>query len=315
MLLTDHTGTLWIGTAGGGLIGYHDGAFTAHTARDGLSEDYIACLCEDRAGAVWAGTLTHGLNRWRDGRWSPAVPALADSDISALAADPSGDVWAGTPNGLFRVRGDTATAYPPPEGTSDRRVRSLCCDHTGKLWVGTTLGLQRLDEGRLVTVDLGEGGRINFVHAICEARDGTLWIGHGGEVLCRGADGRFAPCRTQGELAINAVWPLYEDPEGNVWIGTDHHRSLPPAARSVRRVHDPRRTEHELLARRVPGRRRHDVGGDQRWVGPVAGRPLRPGRRVGRPDRSPPSPSPPRARSGRPPATRTAGSAGSRATG
>ena len=220
-LLADHTGTLWIGTAGGGLIGYHDGVFTAHTARDGLSGDYIICLCEDRVGTVWAGTLTHGLNRWRDGRWSPAVPALADSDINALAADPSGDVWAGTPDGLFRVRGDVVTAYPPPEGTSDRRIRSLCCDHTGKLWVGTTLGLQRLDEGRLVTVNLGEGGHTNFVQAVCEARDGTLWIGHGGEVLCRGADGRFAPCRTQGELAISAVWAFYEDPEGNVWIGTD----------------------------------------------------------------------------------------------
>ncbi len=220
-VLTDHTGTLWIGTAGGGLIGYRDGAFTAYTARDGLSENYITHLCEDRAGTVWAGTLTHGLNRWRDGRWSPAVPTLADSDISALAADPSGDVWAGTPNGLFRVRGDTATAYPPPEGTSDRRVRSLCCDHTGQLWVGTSLGLQRLDDGWLVPVDLGEGGRVDFVQAVCEARDGTLWIGHGGEVLCRGADGHFAPCRTQGELAINAVLALREDPEGNVWIGTD----------------------------------------------------------------------------------------------
>ena len=220
-VLVDGTGTLWIGTAGGGLIGYRDGTFTAYTARDGLSEGYITCLCEDRAGTVWAGTLTHGLNRWQNGRWSPAVPALADSDISALAADPSGDVWAGTPNGLLRVHEDTATAYPPPEGTSDRRVRSLCCDGTGKLWVGTSLGLQRLDDSRLVTVDFGEGRRTDFVQAVCEARDGTLWVGHGGEVLCRGADGRFAPCRTQGELAISAVLALREDPEGNVWIGTD----------------------------------------------------------------------------------------------
>ena len=220
-VLADRTGTLWIGTAGGGLTGYYDGVFTAYTARDGFSGDYVTCLCEDRAGTVWAGTLTHGLNRWKDGRWSPAVPALADRDISALAADPSGDLWAGMPNGLFRVHGDTATAYPPPEGTSDRRVRSLCCDHAGRLWVGTSLGLQRLDDGRLVTVDLAEGEHTNFVQAICEARDGTLWIGHGNEVLCRGADGRFVPCRTQGALASTLVWALGADPEGNVWVGTD----------------------------------------------------------------------------------------------
>ena len=220
-LLVDYAGTLWIGTAGGGLVRYRDEVFTNYSTRDGLSEDYITCLCEDQDGSLWVGTFTRGLNRWKNGRGSRAAPELADTDVSALAMGMAGDVWIGTSHGVFRLRENGAVVCPPPEGTTDGDIRSLCCDRAGRLWAGTSLGLQRLEGDRLVAVNLPANGRSEPVRAIHEARDGTVWVGRGREVLRRGSDGRFVPCETQGELPKNSVLTLREDPEGNVWVGTD----------------------------------------------------------------------------------------------
>src|SRR5438128_3396661 len=48
-LLEDRSGALWLATNGGGLNRFADGRFTRFTTREGLSDDYVRCLLEDRA--------------------------------------------------------------------------------------------------------------------------------------------------------------------------------------------------------------------------------------------------------------------------
>src|SRR5262249_41645764 len=52
-LLVDHTGALWIGTRGGGLSRYADGAWRSYRQADGLPSDFILALHETRDGAIW----------------------------------------------------------------------------------------------------------------------------------------------------------------------------------------------------------------------------------------------------------------------
>ena len=52
-LLVDSDGTLWIGTAGGGLTRYRDGRFVTVTSRQGLQSDVVAQILEDGAGSLW----------------------------------------------------------------------------------------------------------------------------------------------------------------------------------------------------------------------------------------------------------------------
>ncbi|MPY89694.1 MAG: hypothetical protein GEU99_17450 [Luteitalea sp.] len=69
-LMEDRSGSMWLGTDGGGLVRYADGRFTRYTSRQGLSDDHVMSLLEDRAGNLWIGTDGGGLNRYREGRFT-----------------------------------------------------------------------------------------------------------------------------------------------------------------------------------------------------------------------------------------------------
>ena len=48
--------TLWLGTMGGGLNRFHDGAFSHLDTGTGLSHNGVRAILRDRAGALWVGT-------------------------------------------------------------------------------------------------------------------------------------------------------------------------------------------------------------------------------------------------------------------
>ncbi len=53
----DAQGVLWLGTYGGGLQRFEDGQFTAVTARDGLLDDTVWSILEDRHGNFWMSSI------------------------------------------------------------------------------------------------------------------------------------------------------------------------------------------------------------------------------------------------------------------
>ena len=55
-LTVTRDGTLWIGIEGGGLVRYRDGHFREFTALDGLSDNVVRAIFEDRDGVLWIGT-------------------------------------------------------------------------------------------------------------------------------------------------------------------------------------------------------------------------------------------------------------------
>ena len=70
---------------------------------DGLSNNSVQCILQDRNGIVWVGT-NGGLNRY-DGNFLVQYsilshPALTNSVITALLQDDSGRIWIGTEDGL-----------------------------------------------------------------------------------------------------------------------------------------------------------------------------------------------------------------------
>src|ERR1700691_2900744 len=47
---------LWIATEGGGLIRYKDGTFRSFSGKDGLLNDFVRAVYQDRKGEIWIGT-------------------------------------------------------------------------------------------------------------------------------------------------------------------------------------------------------------------------------------------------------------------
>ena len=139
--------------------------------------------------------------------------------VEAIAQSPDGYLWLGTEFGLLRFDGVRAIRWQPPpsQHLPGAEIRSLIVARDGTLWIGTDKGLASWKDSKLTEYpELAVR-----VTALVEDRTGTIWAGtwspsasrlcsiRGGSVRCYGADGSFG----------YAVFSLYEDNRGSLWVG------------------------------------------------------------------------------------------------
>jgi ligand-binding sensor domain-containing protein/signal transduction histidine kinase len=238
----DREDNLWLGTESEGLGVLRNRKFTSWTSQDGLSDDYVRAVYQQKSqpqpdgqgkdGTVWVGTNAGGLNRFEGGRFTALTSAqgLSSNVVLALAAMPEGDLWAGTPDGLNRIRnrnghisgGSAADVhiFTSADGLADDFVRSLYSDSHGALWIGTRRGLSRYAQGKFTTWGALDGLGSDLIGAMLEDRDGSLWIATFGG-LTRFQNGHFQNFTQRDGLSGNVVTALHEDADGTLWIGTN----------------------------------------------------------------------------------------------
>lgn len=211
---------LWIGTSGGGLLHLRNGEFTAYTSQQGLSNDFIKALYQDRQGNLWIGT-NQGLNLFKNGKPGLSVPQLAQQTVTALHEDRQGGLWIGTyGNGLHHWKDGRLASFSTTDGLSNNVVMALHEDRHGVLWIGTFAGLNSWRDGKFSHYDVRHGLAHDYVRTLYEDKAGTLWIGTQGGGLSRWRAGKFETFSTKEGLTNDMVRALYEDREGSLWIGT-----------------------------------------------------------------------------------------------
>jgi hypothetical protein len=125
--------------------------FTHITIEQGLSDQRVQAIVQDRTGFIWFGT-NNGLNRY-DGynvvayRHDPPNPhSLSGNFVEDLYEDRSGTLWVGTRSGLnaFDRRTERFTRYwhdpADPQSLSSDWVWAIAEDQRGRLWIGTLGG-------------------------------------------------------------------------------------------------------------------------------------------------------------------------------
>ncbi len=169
----DRQGNLWIGTYGGGLDrmnrqnfpkNHEIPVFTSFTTQNGLSNDFVKSIYEDREGSLWIGT-SDGLNRLKDGKFTSftAKEGLANDMVRCIYEDRQGRLWMGTTDGLNRLhrldaKDESFTLYTTKQGLFDNYVLSIYEDRKGILWIGTYSGLSCMENGRFTNYTTKDGG-------------------------------------------------------------------------------------------------------------------------------------------------------------
>ena len=113
-ILFDREGALWITTVGDGLrrapapeqlggekIGEFSDRIESFTTKDGLSDDQVIPILEDREGNIWVATNS-GLDRFRQGNLVPLNLQVRSLD-TVLAAGDAGDLWISSRPDIFHV--------------------------------------------------------------------------------------------------------------------------------------------------------------------------------------------------------------------
>jgi streptogramin lyase len=177
-------GSLWVATWGGGLFKVKDGQFVQFSRKEGMSDDRLVALYQDRDGSLWIGTYLGGLDHF---------------DGAGFAT------------------------YGPKEGLNGTHLTSILRTRDGTLWVGcNSAGLFRMEQGRFTAYSMKDGLGSNLVLAMHEDSEGRLWIGTRGDGgLSRLAGGRCFNFTQDSGLPAKAIKEILEDNRGNLWLGSD----------------------------------------------------------------------------------------------
>ncbi len=208
-------GTLWIGVEGGGLVRYRDGNFRKFTAVDGLSDNVVRAIFEDRDGLLWVGT-DQGLFQLHGERLvrvdaTHLIPALS---VHAITQDRNGAIWAGGTS-LLRIVTGKAQVFRISFRTRSQRIKSILQTRDGTIWVGAVSGLYHVAGDRLEPVRQIR----QTVRVLRQTHDGTLWIGSIGSGLYS-IQSKGKPAPFSGGPPSKSILNLYEDRENNLWIGS-----------------------------------------------------------------------------------------------
>ncbi|TDO99825.1 EAL domain-containing protein [Marinomonas balearica] len=203
------------------------------TTEDGLSQNHVLAILQDRLGFMWFATRD-GLNRY-DGNTFVVYKNNADNpntissnSIQDLIEDDQGQLWAATNSSgvnKFNPRTVRFTRYrhepTNPNSLSSNSVESIFQDNSGNFWFGTSdSGLNKFDpvnnEFTLFSTDTA-GHFVGRITDITEDVKGNIWfVGAKGLYKLDPMTGELVrPSETIESLSGDHI---YADNSGNLWI-------------------------------------------------------------------------------------------------
>jgi ligand-binding sensor domain-containing protein/signal transduction histidine kinase len=216
------------------------------STEQGLSQDVVICILQDRRGFMWFGTQ-NGLDRF-DGytfkkyKYKPKdTSSLPSNQLLFIYEDRSGNFWIGTDGGglsFFNSENETFIRYrymndaAPNPGHDIKVITSIHEDRSGILWVGTWGGLVRFDPKKQEWFRFFHQPGIpwtlsnNRIRTMCQDQTGIMWIGTegGGLNSFDPKTGKFSRFLHQpgdaDSISDNNVRAVFEDSSGNLWVGT-----------------------------------------------------------------------------------------------
>jgi len=180
--LVDAAGTLWVGTTRG-LLAWRDGRAERLGVADGLPDDIVLALCEDRDRNLWIGTSAQGILRLstRAIRSWTVESGLPSANVLAIVRAADGTLVASTqqglallePSGARALRGGPTPFAPGISLHQDRRGGWWAIER-GTVWFvpGPELALERavrLDQRHGLPQGTSYG-------TILEDARGAIWI-------------------------------------------------------------------------------------------------------------------------------------------
>jgi signal transduction histidine kinase/sugar lactone lactonase YvrE len=240
--LEDRVGDVWVKSDGHGLARIRRGGFVTYTRDDGLLDDAVQTVFEDRDGdllAITGSAPRHVSLRVGDRfvdvtppSFLQRVPTSRAGQIVAQSDD--GDWWLSTREGLLRLaacpardlaRTPVRAVYGIAEGLPDERVLQVFHARDGTMWVSTGQdgggAAVRLDpaSGR---VERPEGfGTLAGIQSFAQDRGGQLWgslLRAQGLLRWQGATHRVLT--TTDGLPGGPTSGLFVDQAGRLWVAT-----------------------------------------------------------------------------------------------
>ncbi|MDW8467489.1 MAG: two-component regulator propeller domain-containing protein [Chloroherpetonaceae bacterium] len=219
----DCEGNLWVGTYRGGLNRFKDGKFLTYTSREGLIDDIVYGVYQDRDGSFWIATAG-GISHFVDGRFINYSTAngLPDDLVRYILRTSRGELYFATYSGICRLEGNSFRCFSVGGGAGDR-VRVVYEDSRKRIWTGSVGGLYQLVDDSLRPYNLPKFGQFTrySITFIYESRDKCIWFGTDGNGIgCIKGDSLITYTSANG-LVSGVVLCAMEAPDGSMLFGSN----------------------------------------------------------------------------------------------
>jgi len=140
----------WAGTSGNGLSATKTANFSL-TGKQGLVNDFVTALFEDREGSLWIGT-SDGLSQLTDLKFPiySSTEGLIGGSCHSVSASQRGGLWAAMNGGFSYFDGKEAINYTAAEGLPNPYIKRVLEAKNGDIYLtdGSTVGI--FADGKLV---------------------------------------------------------------------------------------------------------------------------------------------------------------------
>lgn len=242
-MIKDYSGTLWVGTWGGGIAylptpkesetlqtgqtSIESNSFSTFSVREGISDNKIWCLLEDREQNLWIGTNEGGVSYYKGKQFSTLSieHGLVTEQVNAITQDKNLKYWIGTNQGIsiYDQKTKAVKSFDKNNLLKQYRIEAITPDYEGNMWIGTWGGgvyRYNMNSGSIRQYSTDQYIDNNVSAVLCD-RDGNIWIGSTrGVFVFNKQSNSFKNYQDINGLSGNNVTDIYQDSnKGRIWIG------------------------------------------------------------------------------------------------
>jgi ligand-binding sensor domain-containing protein len=219
--LLDKNGNLWFSIRGEGAYRYDGKSFTNFTVKDGLCNNDVGAIIQDKSGNILLGT-TNGICKY-DGKYFTNIPAMDTLNIISLLEDRDGNLWFGAMSkGIYRYDGTNLFhvlyeyKHPFYGDKIEKFISDIIQDKNGNLWFSSWNGggVWRYDgkdfKHLLPSLDYYKTNQDN--RKMGNTQNGPVFLPSNNPFI-----------ESQDNISDDMIFSITEDKAGNIWFATRNH--------------------------------------------------------------------------------------------
>ena len=229
---TDNENNLWL-TTNEGIFKYNEFSFKRFRELNGLPNNSVLCVFQDRERNLWFGTDGFGVSKFSSEAFASysVRDGLPGNYIKSIFQDSKTNIWLSVKNfGICELQNNKIINYKnnPKQiknSLADNDVQTICEDNQGNIFFGTKDGLTIFDGKTFQTYKQKDGLPEKDIYSIIKAKDGKMWMATANGLFY------FKDGKAESIPVVNAlksdrgelqIYYIHEDRNRNLWLATEN---------------------------------------------------------------------------------------------